>query len=42
MNSWPGMRVIRQRLDLRCLWRMATASSSRSTMRVLVIATRKT
>ena len=26
MNSWPGMRLVRQRLDLRCLWRMVTAS----------------
>ena len=42
MNSCPGMRLVRQRLDLRCLWRMVTASSSRPTIRVLVMATRKT
>ena len=42
MNSWPGMRLVRHRLESRCLWRMVTVSSSRPTMRVLVMAMRKT
>ena len=42
MNSWPLNRMVRHQFEARCLWRSVTPLPSRPTMRLLVMATRKT